>query len=98
MISRQGVPSHKKKIVKMHTIKATMNDESVGDNSEEEEEKEDVVDYGRKFWMQQSLVYESWPRKRMRGRSRPTNIFGQDRTFEEHDGLDIIWVVLNSKF
>jgi hypothetical protein len=49
MISRQGVPNHKKKIVKMHTIKATMNDESVGDNSEEEEEKEDVVDYGRKF-------------------------------------------------
>jgi hypothetical protein len=34
----------------------------------------------------------------MRGRSRPTNIFGQDRTFEEHDGLDIIWVVLNFKF
>jgi hypothetical protein len=27
-----------------------------------------------------------------------TNIFGQDRTFEEHDGLDIIWVVLNFKF
>jgi len=51
MISRQGVPSHKKKEVKMHTIKATMNDESVGDNSEKEEEEEDVVDYGRNFWM-----------------------------------------------
>ena len=49
MISRQGVPSHNKKEVKMHTIKATMNDESVGDNSEKEEEEEDVVDYGRNF-------------------------------------------------
>jgi hypothetical protein len=32
----------------MHIIKATMNDKSVSDNSKEEE-KEDVVDYGRKF-------------------------------------------------
>jgi hypothetical protein len=35
MIGRQGVPSHKEKEVKMPTIRVTMNDKSVGDNSKE---------------------------------------------------------------
>ena len=39
MISRQGVPSHKKKKVKMLTINATVNDEIMGDNSEVKEKK-----------------------------------------------------------
>jgi hypothetical protein len=37
VISRQGVPSRKEKKVEMPTIRATMNDESVGDNYEEKE-------------------------------------------------------------
>jgi hypothetical protein len=35
VISRQGVPSCKEKKVEMPTIRATMNDESMGDNYEE---------------------------------------------------------------
>jgi hypothetical protein len=64
-----------------------VNDRSVGNNFEEERE-DDAVNYCRKFWIQQSNVYESRSRKRMRGRSWPTNIFSQGRTYEEHDGLD----------
>jgi hypothetical protein len=52
MINRLGVPSHKKKKVKMLTIRVIVNDESVDDNSEEEKEKDDIVDYSKKFQMQ----------------------------------------------
>ena len=37
--------------------------------------------------MQQSLVYESQPRKKMGGRSRLTNIFSQGRISKQHDDL-----------
>jgi hypothetical protein len=33
----------------MPTIRATVNDESMGDNFKEEDEEDDVVDYGREF-------------------------------------------------
>ena len=39
MINRQGVLSHKKKKVKMPTIRATVNDEIVGDNCIVKEKK-----------------------------------------------------------
>jgi len=73
----------------MPTVKATVNDESVGNNSEEkgEDKEDDMMYYGKTFKIQQSLVYESQPRRRMGGRSWPTNIFNQDRTSKEHDGL-----------
>jgi hypothetical protein len=36
----------------MLTIRVIVNDESVDDNSEEEKEKDDVVDYSKKFQLQ----------------------------------------------
>jgi hypothetical protein len=55
----------------MPTVKATVNDESVGNNSEEkgEDKEDDMMYYGKTFKIQQSLVYESQPRRRMGGRS-----------------------------
>ena len=88
MISRQGVPICNEKKVEMPIVRAIVNDESMDDDFKEEDEEEDVVDYGREFWMQQNLVYESQPRKRIGDRWQLTNIFGRGRTSKEHDGLD----------
>ena len=49
MISRQRVPIHNEKKVEMPTIRAIVNDESMGDNFKEEDEEDDVIDYGREF-------------------------------------------------
>ena len=72
----------------MFVIRATMNDESVNDDSKAEEKKEDVVNHGRRLQMQQNLMYESRPKRRMRGRSRPINIFGHGKTYKENDSLN----------
>jgi hypothetical protein len=39
----------RKKEVKIPTIKSTMNDESMGDNSKNKKENDNVVYYSRKF-------------------------------------------------
>jgi 16S rRNA U516 pseudouridylate synthase RsuA-like enzyme len=59
MISRQGVLSRKENEVEMPSIKATVNDENMGDNSKEKKDDDDVVDYDRESQMQQNPLYES---------------------------------------
>ena len=49
MISRQRVPIRNEKKVEMPTIRAIVNDESMGDNFKEEDEEDDVIDYSREF-------------------------------------------------
>jgi len=72
----------------MFVIRATMNDESVDDDSKAEEKEEDVANHGRRLQMQQNPIYKSQPKRRIRGRSRSINIFGHHKTYKEHDSLN----------
>jgi len=77
IISKHDIPSGKGKEVKRSTWWAlSSSDENIAENSNVDE-KDDVVNHGRKFCTYQNLLYETWLGREFGGRVRPNRDLSQ---------------------
>jgi len=86
MISKHDVLSCKGNKVKKSTTRAySPQNESIVENFDDD--KDDIVNHGRKSCIHQNSLYETWPRREFGGRFWPNRDFSQGRNSDDHDGL-----------